>query len=262
MIKFFRKIRQNMLTENKFSKYLIYAIGEIILVVIGILIALQINNANETKKARAVEINYLENLKADLLLEVENIKGFSEYHIEKSKSCAFLLNTTIPKTMEDVVTYTHQYENVFFWYDFVPNNNTFKELLSSGNLSLIKNDAIKNALLEIDKFYATVSGHEYHMRREFEKFLYDRSVTNTESIIFFDKSEPQYGAPKRISFEDIPQSQHQKMIADAQWLYNDQTFNNGLRLAMMNNGGLAGIHKGMVANIDGLIQLINEEIKK
>ena len=251
-----------MLTENKISKYLIYAIGEIILVVIGILIALQINNANETKKAREVEINYLENLKADLLLETGNIKGFSEYHIEKSKSCAFLLNTTIPKTMEDVMTYTHQYENVFFWYDFVPNNNTFKELLSSGNLSLIKNDAIKNALLEIDKFYATVLGHEYHMRREFEKFLYDRSVTNTESIIFFDKSEPRYGFPKRISIEDIPESQHQRMIADAQWLYNDQTFNNGLRLAMINNGNLAGVHKDMVGNINDLLQLIDEEIRK
>ena len=50
MIKFFRKIRQRLLTENKFSKYLLYAIGEIILVVIGILIALQVNNYNEAKK--------------------------------------------------------------------------------------------------------------------------------------------------------------------------------------------------------------------
>ena len=50
MIKFFRKIRQQLLVENKFSKYLLYAIGEIILVVIGILIALQINNWNEVRK--------------------------------------------------------------------------------------------------------------------------------------------------------------------------------------------------------------------
>ena len=49
MIKFFRKIRQRLLTENKFSKYLLYAIGEIVLVVIGILIALQINNCNEER---------------------------------------------------------------------------------------------------------------------------------------------------------------------------------------------------------------------
>jgi sensor domain CHASE-containing protein len=52
MIKFFRKIRQKTLTENKFGKYLTYAIGEIILVVIGILIALQINNANDNSKLK------------------------------------------------------------------------------------------------------------------------------------------------------------------------------------------------------------------
>ena len=49
MIKFFRKIRQNLITENKTGKYFKYAIGEILLVVIGILIAIQLNNLNETK---------------------------------------------------------------------------------------------------------------------------------------------------------------------------------------------------------------------
>ncbi|WP_273277430.1 DUF6090 family protein [Maribacter polysiphoniae] len=60
MIKFFRRIRQQVLTENKFSKYLLYAIGEIVLVVIGILIALQINNWNEIRKdnAETNKINY------------------------------------------------------------------------------------------------------------------------------------------------------------------------------------------------------------
>lgn len=67
MIKFFRKIRQKLLTENKFSKYLLYAIGEIILVVIGILIALQINNSNELNKQRAKEVQFLKNLKSDLI---------------------------------------------------------------------------------------------------------------------------------------------------------------------------------------------------
>ena len=56
MIKFFRKIRQKLLTENKFSKYLLYAIGEIMLVVIGILIALQLNNLNEIDKVKDTEI--------------------------------------------------------------------------------------------------------------------------------------------------------------------------------------------------------------
>ena len=59
MIHLFRIMRQRLLSENKFSKYLMYAIGEIVLVVIGILIALQINNANELRKERIAEIKML-----------------------------------------------------------------------------------------------------------------------------------------------------------------------------------------------------------
>ena len=66
MIKFFRKIRQNLLMENKTGKYLKYAIGEIILVMIGILLALQINNWNEQRKAKVKEAALLLNLTQDL----------------------------------------------------------------------------------------------------------------------------------------------------------------------------------------------------
>ena len=66
MIKFFRKIRQKLLTENRFSKYLLYAIGEIILVVIGILIAIQLNDFNEDRKERKKELSFLQKLKDDI----------------------------------------------------------------------------------------------------------------------------------------------------------------------------------------------------
>ncbi|MBO3116100.1 hypothetical protein J4050_05040 [Winogradskyella sp. DF17] len=66
MIKFFRHIRESLLMENKTSKYFKYAIGEIVLVVIGILIALQINNWNEKRIERKSEIKYLTNIKLDL----------------------------------------------------------------------------------------------------------------------------------------------------------------------------------------------------
>jgi hypothetical protein len=74
MIKFLRKIRQKMLVENKFSKYLLYAIGEIILVVIGILIALSINNWNENRKKITVEIHVLKDIKSDLQENIINLE--------------------------------------------------------------------------------------------------------------------------------------------------------------------------------------------
>ena len=66
MIKFFRKIRKKLLTENKFSKYLFYAFGEIVLVVIGILIALQINNWNVDRIRNEKEVFNLIELKRSL----------------------------------------------------------------------------------------------------------------------------------------------------------------------------------------------------
>ena len=75
MIKFFRKIRQNLVAEGKTAKYLKYAIGEVLLVMIGIILALQVNNWNETRKERSLELEYLEGIKTDLendLPAVEN----------------------------------------------------------------------------------------------------------------------------------------------------------------------------------------------
>ena len=85
MIKFFRKIRQKLLSENRISKYLIYAIGEIFLVVIGILFALQINNWNEENKTNIRQNNYLALVKAEmsnnldaLQIEKERLNGTLE----------------------------------------------------------------------------------------------------------------------------------------------------------------------------------------
>ena len=68
MIKFFRKIRQKLLSENKFSKYLIYAIGEVVLVVIGILLALSVNTWNENRKQEIVEKEFIKGIKFFLKL--------------------------------------------------------------------------------------------------------------------------------------------------------------------------------------------------
>ena len=74
MIKFFRRIRQQLLSENKFSKYLIYGIGEVILIVIGILLALYLNNINSEQKANLVEIELLNELKANIKSSIKSFE--------------------------------------------------------------------------------------------------------------------------------------------------------------------------------------------
>ncbi len=76
MIRFFRKIRQQLLFNHKLRKYSLYAIGEILLVVIGILIALQINNQNDLRKERIKEIHYLQNIKTDLQINLQEMDRY------------------------------------------------------------------------------------------------------------------------------------------------------------------------------------------
>lgn len=97
MIKFFRKIRQRLLSENNFSKYLIYAIGEIILVVIGILIALSINNWNQEQQQKKVLNNIYATIKADLQQDINNINNVVNSSQPMEKNYLAIINKTRKK---------------------------------------------------------------------------------------------------------------------------------------------------------------------
>lgn len=92
MIKFFRKIRQNLLTENKFSKYMPYAIGEIVLVVIGILIALSISNQNQQRINEEKITSILKEIQNDLVKDIENSKMIFDYQIYTDSIAKLILN--------------------------------------------------------------------------------------------------------------------------------------------------------------------------
>jgi hypothetical protein len=97
MIKFFRKIRKKLLVENRFNKYLLYAIGEIILVVIGILIALQINNWNETRqKEEKLNVVYLE-VQRELALNIKKIDRAINFYEKKDSIIYLILNNKLTK---------------------------------------------------------------------------------------------------------------------------------------------------------------------
>ncbi|WP_435413439.1 hypothetical protein [Psychroserpens mesophilus] len=99
MIKFFRSIRQSLLAENKFSKYLLYALGEIILVFIGIFMALQFNNWNERKKIEKNITTTLTILKDEIISNKNSIANVKDYHIMVRDT---LRKMDLPKTEEGI----------------------------------------------------------------------------------------------------------------------------------------------------------------
>lgn len=147
MIKLFRNIRKNLLAEGKISKYLKYAIGEIVLVVIGILIALQINNWNQDR------LNQLE--KKDLLykLNIEfksNKRVLANFKIEEEKAinASIKLMRLIGVSEEEL--YNHNLDSLLF-ESFPSNelafaNNTVNSIVQNGRLNLFKNDSISSLL--------------------------------------------------------------------------------------------------------------------
>ena len=149
MIKFFRKIRQQLLNANKFSKYLLYAVGEIILVMIGILLALQVNNWNEHQKELKQEKVIMFNLNNEF---IKNNKLLNEHRIQYqvAKKSIDLLMSLIGQSENEI-----EKNNIdsllsitIDVYDFRPTENVMSGIIASGKLDLITSDSLKNALFE------------------------------------------------------------------------------------------------------------------
>ncbi len=167
MINFFRKIRQRLLTENKFSKYLIYTIGEIVLVVIGILIALQINNWNEEQKLIRDERIILISLKTDFISNNEKITNVLQAQSEqKSTIVAYLkyINSDrkiIGDSLALKLWWTTAYR------PFYSTDGTLNSLLNSSRIDLVKNNTLKEKLTSYTSDYNIYKDHE----EEYENFV-------------------------------------------------------------------------------------------
>lgn len=151
---------------------MLYAIGEIVLVVIGILIALQINNNNDIRKARNIEVHYLENIKTDLQLsikEMDNYLGIRKGYMEAAQR---ILNHFNGEPITDMNAFNDDGVSIYSWQKYYQNNNTFQELTNSGNLALISNDSIKNSLLDIETLYKKMKSEEDHFRYDTEELIY------------------------------------------------------------------------------------------
>ncbi|MET7029913.1 DUF6090 family protein [Sediminicola luteus] len=147
MIKFFRRIRQRLLSENKFSKYLIYAIGEIVLVMIGILLALQVNNWNNRRIEKSKEQAILKNLQIDFKNNIDNLDLAYNRFKEAYQASAMLLEiikddkdinpTEVDHLINEIV-------NKPMSFDFITGSTN--EIINTGSLHLIRDPALRKQI--------------------------------------------------------------------------------------------------------------------
>lgn len=153
MINFFRKIRQKLLTENRLSRYLIYAVGEIVLVVIGILIALQINNWNIRRMEQSKIQVYVGSLIHDLEEDIIMSKFSMNQAIEVLRRVDSLTQYMQDRNIENISNLDILCLSSSLGYrPFSWNRATLDELKSSGSLQFIENDSLKMKIAKYDAF--------------------------------------------------------------------------------------------------------------
>ena len=171
MINFLRKKRKKLADDNKVLKYTRYAIGEIVLVVIGILIALQINNSNIKRIDNNNELKYLQNIKHDLEKDLKNLTYNIEFRKKKLLGTQKIINQINGQEIDDLTEFIKNIGYTLYVERFQPSDITFKEMISSGNVNLISSDSIKILLLELDLLYQkNIFGIE-HETFEYEEYL-------------------------------------------------------------------------------------------
>lgn len=149
-MKIFRTIRRSLLQSNQMRKYFKYALGEILLVVIGILIALQINNWSEERKLNKERTQLLKSIKADLESDVKMITNLlTVTKTWQEKLQAESVKISSPSfSLDSLVGFINQ-EAFIYFLDFNGfNNNTYSSAKSSGKIEIIKED-IKRELFDL-----------------------------------------------------------------------------------------------------------------
>ncbi len=238
---FFRNIRQKLLAEGKTTKYLKYAIGEIVLVVIGILIALQVNNWNRELQNKTLEIKTLENFKLDLVLQKEIIHKQlydEQKYLLEVDSCLMMINSKI-----EFRNLARLLDSLSVRTTFIANKVTFENLGSDGNITLITNLDLQK---EIVRYYQLLD--------------YTMSVINNNNLYRTNSQFGTFVVNNTLGFplnNDGQLDLNYELSPELKYTLKKQL--DGRRYSSMNN-----IEKCEVQldKTNELIQLINKELEK
>lgn len=245
--------------KNRTGKYLKYAVGEIILVVIGILIALSINNWNETKKEQAITNNYLSGFVGDLKKDRAQLDNLIIVRKKQNESVKALLNIIETNDYDLDSFYSHFYY-LFPFHKFTPNSNTLEEVLNSSHLRFITDEDMKNRLLDLRNSYKRIKLAEEHVYEDRSVYQYSALTLNHIELNGLFIADTGFPIEKRE--ESFSKSKDVEVYKkDADYLMKDRHFKSFINLFDFNL--LYVIPQVEKARYDcqSIISLIEEKLK-
>jgi len=237
MIKFFGRIRQRLLSENKFSKYLLYAIGEIVLVVIGILIALSINNWNEERKTKSKESGLLLQMKRNLELDLQ------QDYPNRVLGNAIKSTNIVLEYLEQRKPYNDSLDYYFSWIPaytrHMPNSTAYENLKTIG-FDIISNDSLRENYQKLYAFnYELIKFHKNELAYDHSNKYRDFYQKNFRNFVWLENATP-------IDYESLLENNefHEMLISTRS--YNQEK----IRLLKITD-----------EEIEKLIEMIDRELK-
>ena len=240
MLRFFRTLRQRLLTEGRIGKYLLYAIGEILLVVIGILLALQIDDWNERRKVRKLEIKTLKELHSDLTQSYQDIeadRNFMEACVVSNEVILRAITQKLPYTDSLLPHFSNLYP---YQATFSLNQTTYDNIRQTGS-NLITNDSLR---IDVSDFYRGYVNMYREMEDRFVENHYENSVKPMflESFVFLQGNQM---APRDYSgFTD--NARYEQLLR-----YNVRTLQ-----------GITRVQSSMLNGIQNILERIDAEIAR
>jgi len=219
-------------------------IVELVVVFVGVALAFAVENLREDLNERAVGEQYLAGFRADLLADLELINAQQESRRDQLKKSMVVLEFFEGRPTNPQQFFEAYYSAIYNRYT-VPNRNTMNEILSSGNLRLIRNADVRSRLLDLYVTYSRIARIEEHMARDFDMYLYDPTFSRIR-------------ANPLGPWEDTPEN---RRAIDS--LFEDIRIENGFRLLVANleipKTGLLDELELVHSQVEELLQMIPAE---
>lgn len=238
MIKLFRKIRHKLLSENKFTQYLIYSIGEIFLVVIGILIALQININNNYKEQRITEQEYLKSLETEFRLNLENLNTAIHENDVREKALSDLLtlfDVSVLDTVnnQSISSLLHPIFGTELNYN--PSLGVLSDIINSGKLNLILNKHLRQKLASFEgslDYFKIQEGEAYSIKKTLKSLIFKKlSIRNVQKDLGrqFENQSISNGISNKHIFNSVELENYLLDYSLVTMAANDSRFLGGLK---------------------------------